>query len=98
MLCEFGGEGTGDKPEMMLVNVPKPVSLSWNKQPSPLRTGPQFTIFGTSTKTSLIHSTNSYGTLKSASIDSPGPPSKDARVLGDELTAMKGSESAGGLG
>ncbi|XP_035317142.1 prostacyclin receptor, partial [Cricetulus griseus] len=53
-------------------------------------TGPQFTIFGTSTKTSLIHSTNSYGTLKSASLDSPGPPSKDARVLGDELTAMKG--------
>lgn len=89
------------------MHVPKPVPPSWNNLLPPFRTGPQLTIFRPSTKIFLIHSTNSRGTLKSAGTHSfshggpqksPGPPSKESWVLGNELPGMRGSESAGELG
>lgn len=82
--------------------VPSLSPPSWNKFLPPFRAGPQLTIFGISTKVSLTHSTNSRGTLKSAGIHSsslgsgpqksPGPPSKELWVLGNELAGMRGSE------
>lgn len=90
------------------MHVPSLSPPSWNKLLPPFRTGPQLTIFGTSTKVSLIHSTNSRGTLKSAGIHSsslgsgpqksPGPPSRESWVLENEPPGRRGSESAGGLG
>lgn len=86
------------------MHVPSLSPPSWNNLLPPFRTGPQLTIFGTSTKVSLIHSTNTRGTLKSAGTHSfshggpqksPGPPSKESWVLGNELPGMRGSESSG---
>lgn len=93
-LCyvNFGGEGRGQARDGANA-CPKPVSPSWNGQLPPFRTGPQLTIFGTATKISLIHSTNSCGNLKAAGIHSPRPPSMEGREPGNELTSMKGSES-----